>query len=225
MADDPYRYAIYACPRPDTALAAFGDAWLKGRFADQLDITPDEIAPLLKSPRRYGFHGTLKPPFRLASEKSEQHLLDAARNLADASAPVCIDGWEIESIGGFVALVPSHRTKALRELASKCVMDLDACRAPPTEEELVRRRQSDLTSEQDQLLARWGYPYVLDEFRFHLTLTERVDDGLRARVIRVLSDVAGEATGPHIINDICICIEPTPGAPFEVYRRYPLGTF
>jgi len=36
---------------------------------------------------------------------------------------------------------------------------------------LARRRQAPLTPEQDRLLLAWGYPWVLDHFQFHLSLT------------------------------------------------------
>jgi hypothetical protein len=55
---------------------------------------------------------------------------------------------------------------------------LEICRAsalPLTEEELTRRRKAELTPEQDKLLVDWGYPWVLDEFNFHFSLTGSLD--------------------------------------------------
>jgi hypothetical protein len=49
------RYALYFAPAPGSAWARFGADW----FA-----RPD---PRRESPRRYGFHATLKAPFRLRS--------------------------------------------------------------------------------------------------------------------------------------------------------------
>ena len=45
---------------------------------------------------------------------------------------------------------------------------------PPGAAELERRRKAGLSAAQEKMLLRWGYPYVLDEFRFHLTLTGRL---------------------------------------------------
>ena len=35
--------------------------------------------------------------------------------------------------------------------------------------------KSGLTDRQEALLTQWGYPYVMEEFRFHITLTGALD--------------------------------------------------
>ena len=39
---------------------------------------------------------------------------------------------------------------------------------------MARRLRSPLSPQQRELLVRYGYPYVHEEFRFHMTLTGRV---------------------------------------------------
>ena len=71
------RYAIYYLP-PAGALADFGARWLgwdvrRGAAAVQLDLPG--LRDATEAPRKYGFHGTLKPPFRLA--EGQERLIDA----------------------------------------------------------------------------------------------------------------------------------------------------
>ena len=209
----PYRYAIYFCPRPESQLGRFGADWLAN----------DQYHSVTQTPRRYGFHGTLKPPFQLASRATRDQLLDAVSALASPMEPFEIDGFAIKSIGSFIALVPLSIPDALPDLANKCVTELDTFRAPPDCDELARRRKGNLTDAQDQLLVKWGYPYVMDEFRFHLTLTDKLDVQTRGTLLPMLADRATHALGPYQIEDICVVIEPTPGAPFELLHRFPLG--
>src|SRR5262249_55850996 len=55
------------------------------------------------------------------------------------------------------------------------VRDFDGFRAPLTDADRARRHPSRLTPRQRDYLERWGYPYVMEEFRFHMTLTGRLD--------------------------------------------------
>lgn len=209
----PHRYAIYFCPQPETALGRFGSEWMND----------DDYSAITQTPRRYGFHGTLKPPFRLAPRATFDQLLDAVSVLASSMKPFEIGGFVIKSIGSFIALVPQSVPHELSNLANTCVTSLDTFRAPPDGDELARRRQAHLTPAQDRMLTKWGYPYVMDEFRFHLTLTEKIDASARDRLLPKITSLAAEAFGPYYVDEICLVVEPTPGAQFELLRRYPLG--
>jgi hypothetical protein len=92
-----------------------------------------------------------------------------------ARAPVTIPSLEVRRLGGFIAVVPTEPSAALADLAAATVAALDPFRAPPSEAELARRRKARLSDRQEALLMKWGYPYVMEEFRFHLTLTGRLD--------------------------------------------------
>src|SRR5690606_21547575 len=67
------RYAVYFAPAEDSALNRLASRWL-GRCAYTGtrypptgigEITPAAQEEITAEPRRYGFHATLKPPFRL----------------------------------------------------------------------------------------------------------------------------------------------------------------
>ena len=103
-------------------------------------------------------------------------------------------------------------------------MEFDEFRRPADEAELARRRTAPLTPRQDELLLRWGYPYVLEQWRFHLTLTGRLPDEERAAVMTILCQrFGGVIERPLQVNDLCIFRQPATGRPFTVLARFRLG--
>jgi putative phosphonate metabolism protein len=225
------RYAVYVALPSGHPLAAFGAAWL-GR--DALDGKPVPRPPLpgwadarldaiTAEPRRYGFHATLKPPFTLAQGQREEDLLEATDALARTRGPVPLDSLGIASLGGFVALTLGARSGAVDALAAACVAELDRFRAPPDAAELARRRGAGLTARQSELLRLWGYPFVMDEFRFHMTLTGRLEREGRDALMAALAPQAAPALSQRIsIADLCVFVEPGAGAPFTFRARFPL---
>lgn len=227
------RYAIYFAPPAGGDLARFGDGWL-GRDAttggpvlqpalDGLDA--DRQRALTEAPRHYGFHGTLKPPFQLAEGCGVEDLSRAVTGFAAQQASFEIAALRMQEIGDFLALVPAGPAPALSRLADACVMEFDAYRAPADAAELARRHAAGLTPRQAALLARWGYPYVLDEFRFHLTLTGPVaDPAERALVARLLQPlVAPLIDRPIPVRELCLFHQPDRAAPFRLIQRVPFG--
>jgi putative phosphonate metabolism protein len=225
------RYAIYYAPEPKDPLAAFGRAWL-GRDAEtgaavdqpQLDgKTPQWLADITAEPRRYGFHGTLKAPFHLAAGSTEEDLLRAATAFAAVRPSVAVPRLALRAMGDFIALVPQMRVPTLDALAGDCVRSFDVFRAPPEPAELARRREG-LSTRQAELLVQWGYPYVLDEFRFLLTLTGKLSSDDRKALMPVLEKMTDPfKRTPLAIRSICIFKQPEPDAPFTVLARFPLA--
>jgi phosphonate metabolism protein PhnN/1,5-bisphosphokinase (PRPP-forming) len=153
------RYALYYAPAPGSAWASFGEDWLA-----RLDARLDH-------PRRYNFHATLKAPFRLAPGVSLADLAEEVDRFARSHAPFCVPVLRVERLDDFLAVVPENAEPRLDALAADCVRRFDCYRAPLNALELARRRSEPLTQRQAALLDRWGYPHVLEEFRFHLSLT------------------------------------------------------
>ncbi|MCA8883915.1 MAG: DUF1045 domain-containing protein [Rhodobacteraceae bacterium] len=219
------RYAIYYTPEPGP-LASFGAGWLgwdaaMGRDCAHPDVPglPDSVAALTATPRKYGFHGTIKPPFRLADGHSADDLAAALTRLCATRAAVRLDGLGLTRIGRFLALTPLGDTRALADLAGAAVAGLDAFRAPATEAELARRRAGRLSDRQDALLVRWGYPYVMEEFRFHLTLTGPLDPAaLQAAEAALRPLVEGVAPGPVTVGDLTLLGEAEDGRFHHIAR-------
>lgn len=187
------RYAIYYTPDTGSPLAEFGANWLgwesaSGQLRAQTQIEDIDITAITETPRKYGFHGTIKPPFRLADGTDATELHQALAELCDAAAPVHLDGLELAAMGRFLALVPVGETKTLAELAATVVQRLDRFRAPATAQELAKRRAMHLSPAQEANLVAWGYPFVLDQFRFHMTLTGRLDQETRTKTRAALQN-------------------------------------
>lgn len=232
MAAAAARYAIYFAPGPTSALARFGKHWLgrdpvSGAEEAQPTIAGVSVARLAEitaDSRHYGFHATLKPPFALAEGCDGRALHQAIANFAATRPPLQAPPLRLAAIGGFLALLPSSACPALIDLAADCVREFDAFRAPADEAELAKRRQPGLTPRQDELLQQWGYPYVMEEFRFHMTLTTRLDAGERITLINALQPMlAGICRRPLRVDAIALFEQPTRTAPFRLVRRYALA--
>ncbi|WP_338068773.1 DUF1045 domain-containing protein [Aliiroseovarius marinus] len=220
------RYAIYYTA-PQGALADFGASWLgwdlvTGREVPHQtlpDLSQTEIAKITQTPRKYGFHGTIKPPFRLAEGCDAEGLLQAFQRAARQVAPVTLDGLKLAQIGRFLALVIDGDQAPLAALAGHMVAKLDPFRAPANDAELARRRAAGLTPAQDEMLVKWGYPYVFDEFKFHLTLSGKLDPNRAAQVRDVLAPlVAPILPRPFVVGDLTLVGEDAEGRFHEISR-------
>jgi putative phosphonate metabolism protein len=192
----PPRYALYFAPAPGSDLDRFGAALLGYDAFGSLDVPfPDDVVravpdwyDLTQDPRKYGFHATLKAPFALADGKSEAELIAACENFAGTARPIPIITPVVQPISGFTAIVPATASAELNRLAADCVRDFDAFRAPLSAQDRARRNPSALTAAQIDYLDRWGYPYVMEEFRYHMTLTGRVPAERRDRLVALLRE-------------------------------------
>ncbi|HEY7844148.1 MAG TPA: DUF1045 domain-containing protein [Bradyrhizobium sp.] len=188
------RYAIYYAPAQGAALDQFGagmlgyDAWTGAALpfpADVVDEVPD-WREVTEDPRKYGFHATLKAPISLANGETESNLLLACADFAGETRRIPVITPVVSPISGFIAVIPADRSSELEQLAADCVRAFDSFRAPLTADDRARRNPSRLTPRQVEYLERWGYPYVMEEFRFHMTLTGRLDETRRERVLAML---------------------------------------
>jgi putative phosphonate metabolism protein len=225
------RSAIYFAPAAGSALEAFGCGWL-GRALDGAPLAQPAVPGLdrarlweiTRSPRYYGFHGTLKAPFALADGRSAETLGEAIEAFVRRRAPFDVRA-KIGSLDGFIAFVPAAASPALDALAADCVVAFDGFRAPLDDAEIARRRAAGLTRRQERYLLRYGYPYVLDDFGFHMTLTERLQPPERDLVLAILSERAAPiCADPLTIDAIAIFEQPSREAPFSLRQRFPFGS-
>ncbi|MCB2106230.1 MAG: DUF1045 domain-containing protein [Rhodobacteraceae bacterium] len=226
------RYAVYYAAEPGSPLAEFGKHWLGRNGAPENAPLPNipgisdaRMHELTSGPRRYGFHGTLKPPFELHPATSLDSLLAAARIFAKSMAPVEMPALELAIIGKFIALTPITSSAALENLAAKCVRAFEGYRMPLTDQQIAHYRNNKLTVHQNSMLEHWGYPYVMEEFRFHISLTERIDDiSERRAVMQVITEMAKDVVGkPLTIRDIAVFGQEERDQPMTVIERLPFG--
>jgi putative phosphonate metabolism protein len=228
------RYAVYFAPPEGDALSETGAAWLGwDAAAGEERAAPVGVSEALRAARpeltrrarRYGFHATLKAPFRLAGGVDGAALDAALRDFAAATPPAEGPGLAVRHGDGmgFVALRPSAPAPEIDALAGRCVTGLDGMRAALTDDELAEKRRGGLDPVAEANLRDWGYPYVLERFRFHMTLTGPVSDEAAARIVPELEALFAPAlTRALRIGEIALFGDPGAGAPFRLLRRYAL---
>lgn len=228
-----FRYAVYLAPPCDSVLWRFGSA-VVGYDADSgLECAPPDLAgfvaedwrTLTEEPRRYGFHGTLKAPFRLADGVDEADLIEALSAFAAGHHGFELPPLEVRQLGSFIALVPSAPVPSLLDMAACAVEDLDGLRAPLTEAEIARRRPERLSARQQAYLHRFGYPYVHEEFRFHMTLTGPLEEQALGHAANALADafLASGAHLPLMMDGVALFAQPAAGERFRIIHRAGFG--
>ncbi len=221
------RYAIYFAP-PAGPLMQAAAAWLgwdveAGRAVAQPAI--DGIEPATRAPRKYGFHATMKAPFRLAVGYGPDDLAEALSAEAAALGAVELPGLRLDALGGrFLALRPDGAEADLGALCAEVVTRFEPFRAPLTNEEAAKRKPESLTPRQRELMAVFGYPYVFDEFRFHMTLSGDLPPEELAR----LQAAAGDWFMPHLprpfaVDALCLYGEDEAGR-FHLLSRHALAS-
>lgn len=226
------RYALYFTPSPGSLWAAAGNQWL-GREASTgqecaqpaiAGISSTQWMQLTSDARRYGFHATLKAPFRLADGFTEKSLIKMASAFCSLQRPIVLHQPSVGMHRNFLALQVDDQEE-VSALATRCVSYFDLLRAAPTAAELARRRRDGLTPRQETLLQRWGYPYTEELFRFHMTLSGSLKD-LDAGVADIILQAtqkhfaAAAQNEPLTVDGLTILREANPGAPFVEWKRF-----
>ncbi len=227
------RHAVYFAPAAGSPWDRFGAAWLGcgaggGDLAGELQL-PDHDARWLRvrtrAARRYGFHATLRSPFRLRDEVQLAQLRELLARLASARQPIELGPLRPVVLGHFVALVPSAAAAAaLESLARDCVLACEALRAPLAPAELGRRAQG-LDARGLELLAAHGYPHVMERFQFHLTLSDVVESAAAQRLLAVVAPRVEQLNRrePLLLDRLVRFVEPAPGADFQRCEEFLLA--
>jgi putative phosphonate metabolism protein len=227
----PERFALYYAPPPTDPLWRRAAQWLGRDPADAWANVAAEIPGIAAarrletsaSARRYGFHATMKAPMTLAVGAARAELEAELRRFGLAQAPVTIGQLKVAWIEGFVALIPEHQSPALTAFAGEVVAHFDRFRAPLTGAERDKRIGGQLSPRQIELLDAYGYPYVMEEFRFHMTLTDRLVDTDRNEIMAAAQSwFAPLLEMDYVLDRLALFHEPAPGAPFMRLSDFPL---
>jgi hypothetical protein len=219
------RYAIFYTPTGP--LADFGAQWLgwdsaHGRPVVQPEIAGIDVPTITQTARKYGLHGTLKAPFKLAEGCGLAQLQDVATTFATGQPAFEIGALTLRHDSGFVALRPRSQQIGLRDFAAVAVKAFDGFRAALTDVDIARRREANLTARQDQQMLDWGYPFIFDDFHFHLTLSGFMEAGEAAQVIDALSPrLESIVPTPFVIDGITLMGQDDRGM-FHQIHRYTL---
>ena len=224
------RYAIYYAPSAAHPMSMAASAWLgRDAFTNSVCERPAlvgldgiDLDKLTQDARHYGFHATLKAPFELHPEQDEASLVSAFRALTTCHAPFQAD-IQVAALGPFLAFVLAERSSQMQALHQDCVVALDGFRAPLSDFDLNRRLHAGINPRHESQLREFGYPYIFEDFRFHMTLTERISDqALRAQVLAVLQDHFQDFAGPHDFESLAIFKQEGRDQPFTILDLQPL---
>ena len=225
----PYRYAIYFAPRPDSDWWNAGSDWL-GRcaFRDQAvqqscppSITPEKFMQLTAHPRRYGWHATMKAPFVLRGDADFNQLKDALAMVCGQFKSFELPRLQVTRLDDFLALTPVGDTTEITSVERACVTQLHGLAAPLPPDELLRRRSAGLSLAKDAMLLKWGYPHVLDYFRFHLSLTGPLRDCSESQIQSIIHFASEkfDALPACQFESLAIFAEPERGADFVLLEH------
>lgn len=223
------RLALYWTPDADHPLWQAGCDWLACDPESASALGPARAHTA--EPRRYGFHATLKAPMVLRAGASPQDMIDAAARLAASFASFDMPALVVTTLRGFIALRPATTlapAHPLRQLADACVRELDVLRRPLTPQERDRRlRSMDFDAQERDNLESFGYAFVFDRWQFHMTLSDSFAQSETAARDRMLADAsqhfAPALRAPLSCNALSVFLEPSPGSPFQLVQRLPLG--
>jgi putative phosphonate metabolism protein len=227
------RYAVYFVPAAQSALYRFGASVLgydcytgsDVGFPTPLHTEQSAWREVTAEPRRYGFHATLKAPFHLSEGADEAALVEEFHVFCRSTAVAAAFTPTLAVLEGFVAIVPAAPEPTVDRLAAACVTAFDRFRAPPGAQDRASRVAAGLSERQVRNLDRWGYPYVFEEFRLHLTLTGRLGADRQASVLSFLRDgfAAADGAGPLPIDRIALLRQDRRDCRFTVIRHAAIG--
>jgi hypothetical protein len=202
----PERFALYYAPAAGSPLAEAAETW----------FARPELTPLTVSARRYGFHATIKAPMVLRDGVGRPALETALAAFARTYRPVAIGRLRPTPIEGFIALTPVNQSPELTAFAADVVDAFEPFRAPLDRAETARRLAAPLTERQIALVERYGYPYVLDEFRFHMTLTDRLEpEPQRVLLSEAETWFRPTLAEPAVLDRLVLFRDPGHGGAFE----------
>jgi len=227
-----HRFAAYYAPAQESALWQAGNHWLgldpnsgQARLPSMPGPLPGPLHGVMDAPRRYGWHATLKAPFSLAPDVTGAALHEAMRALGALQRTFIMPSLKVQHIDNFLALVPAQASPEIQGVADACVMTLQPLAQVLPPSEVQRRRGSGLSDEQERMLQQWGYPHVLKQFQFHMSLTGSLT-GVSDQDVQLLMAQAQaifEGLAPTRFDSVALVGEPFAGAAFKLLHRYPFS--
>ncbi|PXA98999.1 hypothetical protein DMC47_05265 [Nostoc sp. 3335mG] len=225
------RFAIYYAPSANSPLWDRAAAWLgRDPLTEEIfegtvaGLDRDRLLNLTQSANRYAFHATIKPPMALAAGATVEDLRAALAQFVRTRAPFAIGQLRVASLDGFLALVPAEPNEALQDFAAGVVEEFEPFRAPLSLKDRAARLARGLTPRQEELLDAYGYPYVFDEFQFHMTLTDRLAAEDHDEVRTAAESWFGpDLVEPLVFDRLVLFHEPESGRPFRRLEDYKLG--
>jgi Protein of unknown function (DUF1045) len=120
-------------------------------------------------------------------------------------------------------MTPAKHSAELVQLEADIVTSFDRFRRALTDAERAKRRPDQLTQRQRNQLENLGYPFVLDDYRFHMTLTGPVTNA--PEIADILADRLANDVGTVdvTIDALSLFRQDAPGERFIITDRFSFG--
>ena len=154
------RYAIYYAPPKESNLEEFGRYWFcwdpnsaksiknKQRINYLNGFGIKNLKNIDKNvliAKKYGFHGTLIPPFKLNKNYSTNLLFKKTEDIAKKFKKFKFYKFKLKKINNFYAFVQNKKNNNINKLSNRLVRELFKFRSPLTKKEIDRRNPSKLS--------------------------------------------------------------------------------
>lgn len=121
-----------------------------------------------------------------------------------------------------MALTLKNEIDSLSGFALNCVETFEPFRKALSEADLERRKRQALSGRQGALLLEYGYPFVADEFRFHLTLSGKLSDHDSDYEHWVVSEYDKHINKTPVLDSIAIFTQSNRQTPFVQLAAFSL---
>jgi alpha-D-ribose 1-methylphosphonate 5-triphosphate synthase subunit PhnG len=219
----PYRYAVYYVPDQDSDLYRLGSSLLGYSLREGKELPmaalPGAGAPgeYSKKASVYGFHSTVIAPFR--TQRGKEGIASAIALALSKHAPFRLAPLRLRLLNGFPALCAEGPMDGFQALEKSLLEALYPLFLPPDPESLGRR--GELNPKQLGYFWKWGYPFVLDEHRFHMTLGDpNSSDGY---IGALKNYFPASSTDALVFGKVTLCAQESPGSRFISLGDFPLG--
>ncbi len=180
------RYGIFFAPHDDSPLGVYGATVLR-RKATSTNEWVNPLIPIsfentpvwracIERPAHYGFHATINAPFELHDQHSTEELFDDIRAFCKQQQPLLLTNIAPRLTHRYDALAFDDQPADIKNFAATCATRFEKYRAPLTAADTKRRQKKALSASQIKHLQTYGYPYVFDDFNFHMTLSGTMPD-------------------------------------------------
>lgn len=224
------RYAMYFSPAANSELEQFGQSVLcrsatRARQTNASSAFPDQARwlKITAQPAHYGFHATLKAPFELKRSNTLDNLTTAVTAFAMTQSPIELTSLYPRELGGFMALTLEYELESLSSFALNCVKSFESFRKTLSDEDIQRRKLQGLSSRQESLLLEYGYPYVADEFRFHMTLSSKLKEHDKDYKAWAISEYNRLISKTPVLDKIAVFSQTDRQTPFVQLAEFPLA--
>jgi hypothetical protein len=143
----------------------------------------------------------------------------AVRRAAARHGPFMLAPLRLMLLSGFPVLSAKAVMEPFFALEKSLLETLSPMFLPPDPQSLARRGK--LNSRQIENFWKWGYPFVLNDHRFHLTLG---DVGSSDEYIKALKGYfAPSLLNSLAISKVSLCVQNAPDGKFMLLKDFPLS--